>query len=189
MRLARISSFVVLSTAVLGVSLAGADSTPLANGVLEFSPSIAFTRSSVSPLSGGDAISATHINLRADVARAFNESFQLTAGLLAQHSARMGTARNAAGASFGAQYNFTPQSGMLPFASAAIGVVQYTGDDSDRALLLPMMRVGFRSMLGDSRSVNVSVGYQHESNPESLHESSADVFDIGVGMSLFRAPR
>ena len=94
-----------------------------------------------------------------------------------------------AGASFGTQYNFNSKSGMLPFASAAFGFVQYTGDDSDRAMLLPMMRAGFRSMLGDARSLNVSVGFQHESNPESAHETSADVFDIGVGMSLFRAPR
>ncbi len=78
---------------------------------------------------------------------------------------------------------------MFPFASAALGLVQYTGDDSDRALLLPMMRVGFRSMIGDARSLNVSFGFQHESNPKSDHETSADVFDIGVGMSLFRAPR
>ena len=85
--------------------------------------------------------------------------------------------------------NFASRGGVVPFASAALGLVQYTGDDSDRALLLPMMRVGFRSMIGDARSLNVSFGFQHESNPKSDHETSADVFDIGVGMSLFRAPR
>jgi len=188
-RVARLTTLIVLSAAVLGVSLAGAETSALTAGVFEFAPSLAFTRTSVSPSSGSAAISATHINLRVDAARAFNQRFQLTAGVLVQHSARMGSARNAAGVSFGTQYNFTPRSGMLPFAAAAVGFEQYTGGDSDRALLLPMMRVGFRSMLGDTRSLNVSVGYQHESNPNSLHETSADVFDIGVGMSLFRAPR
>ena len=185
----RLSSLILLSVTVLGVSLAGAETSPVRSRGFEFAPSIAFTRSSVSPTGGSASISATHINLRADAARAFNDRFQLTAGVLAQHSARLGSARNSAGASFGGPYNFASQSGVLPFASMAFGLVQYTGDDSDRALLLPMMRVGFRSMVGDARSLNVSVGFQHESNPESAHETSADVFDIGVGMSLFRAPR
>lgn len=186
---ARLSSLIVLSVMVLGVSIAGAETFPVQSGGFEFAPSFAFTRSSVSPTGGSTQISATHINLRADAARAFNNRFQLTAGLLAQHSARMGSARNSAGATFGGQYSFASQSGVLPFVSAAVGLVQYTGQERDRAWLLPMMRVGFRSMIGDARSLNVSAGFQHESNPKSARETSANVFDIGVGMSLFRAPR
>ncbi len=185
----RLSSLILLSITVLGASVACAETSPVQSGGFEFAPSVAFTRSSISPAGSGASTSATHINLRADAARAFNDRFQLTAGVLAQHTARLGSARNSAGASFGGQYNFASKSGVFPFASLAFGLVQYTGEDSDRALLLPMMRVGFRSMVGDARSLNVSVGFQHESNPESVHETSADVFDIGVGMSLFRAPR
>ena len=42
-------------------------------------------------------------------------------------------------------------------------------------------------MMFDTRSVNVSLGYHHEINPESTFEESSNVFDVGVGFSIFRA--
>ena len=58
---------------------------------------------------------------------------------------------------------------------------------TDRSVLAPMLRVGFRSMIGEARSLNVSFGFQHEENPKSSLEDSGNMFDVGVGMSMFRS--
>ena len=78
---------------------------------------------------------------------------------------------------------------MIPFISGGVGVLSYSGQGtSDRALLLPMIRAGFRTMIGEGRSVNVSIGYQHEANSKSTVETDANMLDVGVGLSLFRTP-
>jgi hypothetical protein len=188
MRVSRLATMALSVTMTLG-SFAAAHATPITAGSFEFSPSLAFNRASFTPPTGvGGAGTATHLNFNVSAARAMNEQFQIMAGVLLLHRDIQGDGRTAVGASFGGQFNFAAQENLLPFVSANLGVIQYRNNGyADRALLAPMLRVGFRSMIGDARSLNVSVGFQHEANAKSTMESSANVFDVGVGMSLFRA--
>ncbi len=190
MRVSRVATFMALSVTLTVAAVAAAQASPIAAGTFEFSPSLAFNRSSFTPAGGGDAGTITQLNLNAGVSRAMSEQFQLTAGALLQHKDIAGNGRTSAGLSAGGQFNFKSQQNVIPFMSASLGVVQYQDQGSaDRALLAPMIRVGFRSMVADARSLNVSLGYQHETNSKSAFESTANLFDVGVGMSLFRAPR
>jgi hypothetical protein len=119
--------------------------------------------------------------------RCFTDRLEGTAALLVQHRAQAGTGRNAIGASLGVTANLSAHENVRPFVSAAVGALAYTNPGSmDRAVLAPILRAGIRTFVMEGRSVNVSIGYQHELNPESAIAESADVFDIGVGMSLFR---
>ena len=107
-----------------------------------------------------------------------------------QHRTSAGPERNAFGGSLGATFNFAPQGAVLPYLSASLGALQYSDNgQTDRSLLVPMIRAGFRTMMWEGRSVNVSFGFQHETNNESAYEQSSSLFDVGVGMSLFRAPQ
>ncbi len=181
-------STIVFMLAAGALALAATANAGVTKGTFEFSPSVAFNRASVALPNNGPSASITHLNADAHAGYFLNPQWEVGAGLLFQH--RGGTARNAFGGSLGATYNFTPQGSVMPYLSAAVGALQYSKDGvTDRSLLTPMIRAGFRTMMWEGRSVNVSFGYQHEANNESPVESSVNLFDIGVGISLFRAPQ
>ena len=186
MRVSRFGSLVASAAIGMVVSVTLAHASSIGAGTMEVSPSISFGRSSVNPVGGGDAINLTHYNASVGAGRAINSQFEIIGGALMQRrNPKSGDGVTAWGGSVGAQYHFASQGSVIPFLSAGIGAVQFDSNgETDRAMLLPMMRVGIRSMMGDSRSVNFSIGYQRESNPNSAVEDNANMFDRGVGMSF-----
>lgn len=186
MRRQKLMFFTLIAVALTAMPVAAFAANAFTPGTFEFSPSLSFSRSSFTMVDGDEAASVTHLNFAGTVARAFPNRWQIMAGVLGQHRAQMGSARNAYGAQAGAIYNFPDQGSMVPFMMVGAGAIAYTGDESDKAMLLPTVRLGIRSMLDGQRSINVSVGYQHVSNPESTMEEAADMFDVGIGVSLFK---
>lgn len=186
MHASRTAAFTALALMVVGVATAVAG--PFAPGTMEYSPLVAFNRSSFTPAGSTTAFSVTHLNLSASAARVMSPQFQVQGGLMVQHRDWADAARTSYGGSFGGQWNFAQMSNTLyPFLSASLGGVVYHGDGvNDKALVAPMIRLGFRSMLNDAHSLNVSLGYQHEINHSSTFEESSNLFDVGVGMSLFK---
>ena len=178
----------LMMSMALATSVAMADTDPTAPGTLEFSGNLAFTRQSFSAEATDQSWSVTNLNAALSAGRAMTKDFSLTAALLGQHHALGGEGKDGLGASLGAVYNMPRQGNLLPFASASVGAINYfSPGQSDKALLLPMMRVGFRSMIGGDRSLNVSMGYQHETNSESDVAGSSNMFDVGIGLSIFQA--
>ena len=178
----------VLSAAALAGSFAYAHAGALGSGALEFTPTVAFSRSSFTPVGGGAAGTDTHASLDASVGRYFSEQWELAGGLLVQHLAAGGSARNAVGGVARAIYNAPAQGNLMPFVSAGIGALQFSSSGAtDRALLFPVLRAGFRSTIGEDRTINISVGFQHEINNQSAFNASADMFDVGIGFSIMRA--
>lgn len=195
MRMPRRAIMAALAISAIVTSVAAADSQNqnqsqslnIAAGSLEFTPTLAFNRTSFTVPGGNQTASITHFDFNPTVGYAVNEQFQALGGVLVQHHAGLGADRWSYGASFGGQLNMAAQGGVTPFASMQVGFIQYSGEGQDRAMLLPMMRLGVRTWIGDQRSLNVSVGYHHETNPESSVRDDANVFDIGVGVSMMKA--
>jgi hypothetical protein len=166
-----------------------AGGSPVAAGNVEYSPSIAFSRSAYTPAGGGASTSMTHLDLTGAVGRCMSDRFEIMGALLVQHRDQAGTGRNGIGASAGVGVNFAAYGNVFPFVSGSVGVLRYSNPgSSDRTMLAPILRAGIRTLIMEGRSVNVSIGYQHEVNPKSIINKGADAFDVGVGMSIFRAP-
>jgi len=186
MRIARRAALAALAISAIVTSVAAANTETIAPGTFEFTPTLAFSRTSFTVPGINENASITHFDLNATVARSFTEQFQLMGGLLVQHHAGTGEDLTSYGGSVGAMLNLPVQGSVIPFASLQMGFVQYTGSESDRAMLAPMMRLGVRSWIADQRTLNVSLGYRHEINPESSVRDDANVFDIGVGVSMMK---
>jgi hypothetical protein len=187
MQIARSLFRTVLFVVALSPAIARADESPIAPGTMEFFPSVAFNRSSFTGPGGAYSGSVTHVNFAAGMGYCFSEAFEVAGSFLAQHKAVAGQGRDGFGGATTGLVNFGPQGNVIPFVSGGVGVLAYSTDgESDRSWMFPMLRAGFRTMMFGTRSVNVSLGYHHEINPESNFEESANVFDVGVGISLFR---
>src|SRR5436190_10410127 len=175
------STFVLLLTAG-AFTLTAAAHAGVTKGTIEFSPTVAFNRSSTTLPNNGPTFSLTHLNFDLSAGYFLTPQWQLGAGVLFQHASTTDNARNGYGANAGTTFNFTPQGSVMPYLSASIGAIQYSKDgETDKALLAPMIRAGFRTMMWEGRSVNVSFGYQHETNNSSSYEESSNKFDVGVG--------
>ena len=183
MRTLRLISLVV--PLIVAAPLARASADPFTRGTLEISPSLSFNRSTYTPVGGGDALSTTHIDLSAGVGRFVSPRWELEGALLVQHRDESGVARNGFGASAAAIVNSPAKGNVIPFFSVGLGGLSYSNNgQSDRTILLPILRAGFRTMIGDTRSVNVSISFQHETNPKSPFEKSDNLFEVGVGLSM-----
>lgn len=171
----------------LAAPVANASDEPVSKGYIEFAPTLSFNRSTYQTPNNGPSGSLTHVNLDIGFGYCVNRDWEATGGLLYQHRAAATDGRNAFGMAFGARYNFPMEGSVIPFASLSLGALQYSENgEVDRSYLLPMVRLGIRSLMWKDNAVSVSIGYQHEQNPKSAIERSANLFDIGVGMSFFK---
>ena len=181
-------TLIMAAAAALAASVAFADPNPATPGTVEFTGTLGFNRSTYSVENSDVSWSVTHLNAAAGAARSMNKDFQINGSVLLQHRALSGEGQNGVGLALGGTYNFPQQGNLVPFFSAGAGAISYFSDgETDKALLLPMVRAGFRSMIGSNKSLNVSMGFQYESNSKSALAGSATVFDVGVGVSLFHA--
>jgi hypothetical protein len=75
---------------------------------------------------------------------------------------------------------------VFPFVNAGFGALFYDGFSmNDTAVLAPMIAGGIRVPVGESASVNMSLGYQHEANANGEFNASANRLVASVGVSLF----
>ena len=157
MRVSRFAQRTLLTaTAILSSSMA-AHAGPIAAGVMEYSPSVAFNRSTYTAAGAATSTSVTHLDVTGTAARAFSEHYQVSAGVIVQHRDLAGTGFTGEGGMVGGQYNFNANENLIPYVGASLGFVQFSSNGvNDRSMLAPMLRVGFRSMVGESRSLNVS---------------------------------
>ena len=187
MRIRNLSISVALLAVTLLATAAAAADGPFTRGAFDFTPSLSLNRTSFTREGSTTAASVTQATLGLSAARCMTERFELGAGLLMIHRPIGDRSRNAFGASANAIFNLPAHENVIPFLSGGVGVTTYSADGTtDKAMLLPMLRVGFRTLMGSGRTLNASIGYSHEMNPNSPVERSADLFDVGVGISVFK---
>ena len=90
--------------------------------------------------------------------------------------------------SFYATYMLLKLPGLEPYVRAGLGFEGFSGDgyeNAKTALILPYLRAGVRVMVGESGSLNLSVGYRHEQDSGGSSGLDANSIGFAVGVSLF----
>jgi hypothetical protein len=155
-------------------------------GAVEFSPTVTFTHQNFKREGYGNVDHLTQLDMKPTVGFCVSDHYEIDAGLLARHTSTNGSDDTALGASAGLTYNFSRHSSVIPFASLGFGALFYDGFTmSNTAVLAPMLTGGVRVPVGSMASVNMSVGYQHESNADGEFNASANRILASVGVSLF----
>jgi len=172
----------VMSPAVGAPAFAG---TSL-RGSVEFTPSVNFTHQNFKREGYGNVDRFTQLNMAPTIGYYVSDRYEVTGGFLVRHESVNGSSDTSLGATAGLQYNFPQQGGVVPFVNAGFGALFYDGFSlSDTAVLAPMIAGGIRVPVGTSASVNMSLGYQHESNANGEFNASANRLLASVGVSLF----
>ncbi|HEV8128638.1 MAG TPA: hypothetical protein VGQ14_03180 [Candidatus Eisenbacteria bacterium] len=155
-------------------------------GSVEFAPTVSFTHQNFKREGYGNVEHFTQLDMRPTVGFCLTDHYEVTTGLLARHISQNGTSDTALGASAGVIYNFSQKGSVIPFAGVGFGALFYDGFTMDRtAVLAPMVSGGVRVPVGSKATVNMSVGYQHESNADGEFNASANRMLASVGVSVF----
>ncbi len=155
-------------------------------GSVEFSPTVSFTHQNFKREGYGNVEHFTQLDVRPTVGFCLTDHFEVTTGFLARHVSQNGNSDTALGASAGVIYNFSRKGSVIPFASFGFGALFYDGFTMDRtAVLAPMVSGGVRVPVGSKATVNMSLGYQHESNADGEFNASANRMLASVGVSIF----
>ena len=158
----------------------------VAAGAVEFSPTVTFTHQNFKREGYGNVDHFTQLDVRPTVGFCLNDHYEVTGGLLARHTSVNGSDDTALGATAGLTYNFSRHGSVIPFASLGFGALFYDGFTMDNtAVLAPTIAGGVRVPVGGMAAVNMSVGYQHESNADGEFNASANRILASVGVSLF----
>lgn len=156
------------------------------SGSIELSPTVSFSHSNFKREGYGNVDTFTRLDVTPTIGYCLTNHYEVTGGFMARHQKNNDMSDTALGATAGLTYNFSPQGGVIPFGSLGFGVLFYDGFSfADTAVLFPMLTGGIRVLVGNSASVNLSLGYQHESNAEGEFQASANRLIAGVGVSLF----
>lgn len=158
----------------------------MTSGSVEFAPTVSFTHQNFKREGYGNVEHFTQLDMRPTVGFCLTDHFEVTTGFLARHISQNGTSDTALGASAGVIYNFSRRGSVIPFASFGFGALFYDGFTMDRtAVLAPMVSGGVRVPVGSKATVNMSMGYQHESNADGEFNASANRMLASVGVSIF----
>jgi hypothetical protein len=158
----------------------------LTAGSVEFSPTVSFTHQNFKREGYGNVEHFTQLDMRPTIGFCVTDHYEVMAGILARHQSVNGDKDTALGATAGLTYNFSRHGNIIPFATLAFGALFYDGFTMDRtAVLLPMLSGGVRVPVGSKAAVNLSLGYQHESNADGEFNASANRMLASVGVSLF----
>jgi len=158
----------------------------IASGAIEFSPTVTFSHSNFRREGYGNVETFTTLTASPTLGFCVSDHYEVMGGFLTRHESVNGTSDTALGATAGLTYNFSPQGTFIPFASLGFGALFYDGFSmDDTAVLAPMLSGGVRVLVGSMASVNMSLGYQHESNANGEFQASANRVMAGVGVSLF----
>jgi len=177
--------FVFAATGLIATPRAAAGAQ-LAPGSIEFSPTVSFSHSNFKREGYGNVDTFTELNATPLVGFCISDHFEVNGGVLVRHQSSNGDSQTGFGATAGMTYNFSRQGSLIPFASVGFGSLFYDGFMLDNtAVLFPTISAGARVLVGSSASVNMSLGYQHESNANGEFNASANRLLASVGVSLF----
>ena len=155
-------------------------------GSVEFTPSVSFTHQNFKREGYGNVDHFTQLDVKPTVGFCVSDHYEVMAGFLARHTSVNGDDDTALGATAGLTYNFSRHGAVIPFVGLGFGALFHDGFTMDNtAVLAPMLSGGVRVPVGGMAAVNMSVGYQHESNADGEFNASANRIVASVGVSLF----
>jgi hypothetical protein len=158
----------------------------VSGGAVEFSPTVSFTHQNFKREGYGNVDHFTQLDVKPTVGFCVSDHYEVMAGFLARHTSVNGSDDTALGATAGLTYNFSRHGSVIPFVGLGFGALFYDGFTMDNtAVLAPMLNGGVRVPVGGMAAVNMSVGYQHESNADGEFNASANRIVGSVGVSLF----
>jgi hypothetical protein len=186
MKIHRALLALVLPAAVWIALPAGAAANQLSTGSIEFAPTVSFSHQNFKREGYGNVETTTRLDIAPTIGYCLSNHYEVTAAFLTRHQSANGTSDTALGASAGMLYNFSSQGNVTPFMGVGFGALFYDGFSFDEtAVLAPVLTGGVRVLVGSNASVNMSLGYQHESNADGEFQASANRLVAGVGVSLF----
>jgi len=173
-------------TAAISALPSHAAADQISTGSIEFSPSVSFSHSNLKREGYGNVDSFTRLDVTPTVGFCISRHYEVNGGFMTRHQSTNGNSQTALGATAGLTYNLSPHGTVIPFASLGFGALFYDGFSlNNTAVLAPMMTGGIRVLVGSTASVNMNLGYQHESNADGEFGASANRLIAGVGVSLF----
>jgi len=175
-----------LTASVSATTPRPAEAAQIAPGSIEFSPTVSFSHSNFKREGYGNVDTFTELNATPLVGFCVSDHFEVNGGVLVRHQSTNGDSQTGFGATAGVTYNFSRQGNLIPFGSVGFGSLFYDGFTlNNTAVLFPTISAGARVLVGSSASVNMSLGYQHESNANGEFNASANRLLASVGVSLF----
>jgi hypothetical protein len=161
---------------------APASANQVSRGSVELSPKFSFTHSNLKREGYGNIERATEFTLTPTIGYCISDHYEVTGGAIVRHFQSGGTNSTNVGITTGLIYNFNPKGSLIPYAGAGFGVLFEEGFTFDNtAVLAPDLQVGLRALVGNSASINMGVGFQHET------DGHVHVNRVGaqVGISVF----
>jgi hypothetical protein len=186
MKIRSIGSALALAAAAWLSGAGEARGSQIATGSIEFAPSVSFSHTNMKREGYGNVDTFTKLDITPTIGYCVSDHYEVTGGFMTRHESSNGVSETALGATAGLMYNFSPQGGLIPYASVGFGALFYDGFSlNDTAVLAPMLTVGVRVLVGSTASVNANLGYQHESNALGEFGVTENRLLAGVGVSLF----
>jgi hypothetical protein len=154
----------------------------VAQGSFELSPTITYSHENLKREGYGGVENFSRLDFTPTIGYCVSNHYEVTGGFIIRHESVNGSSDTSVGAVAGLTYNFNASGNMIPFASAGFGALFNGGFDfSEPAVLAPTLAAGVRVLAGDTGSINLSLGYQRESN-EHMRQNR---IVAGAGVSLF----
>jgi len=177
----------VLATMLaIPITASGAAANQIAKGSIEFAPSVTFSHQNFKREGYGNVDHSTELTVTPTLGYCLSDRFEVVSGILVRHESVNDQHQTSLGALAGLTYNFRPHGTVVPFAGLGFGVLFYDGFSFDNtAVLAPMINGGIRVLIGSNASVNMSLGYQHESNAGGEFNATSNKLLASVGVSLF----
>ena len=162
----------------------------LVQGSIEIAPSVTFNHENFKREGYGNVDHQTELTITPTLGYCMSDRFEVMSGLIVRHESFNDQHTTSLGALAGLNYNFPPHGTIVPFVGLGFGVLFYHGFSFDNtAVLAPMLSGGMRVLIGSSASVNMSLGYQHESNAGGEFNATSNKLLASVGVSLFPWPK
>ena len=173
---------IALLAALSALHVHRATAQQLAPGSVELAPRVSFSHWNVKREGYGNVDNFTQFSFSPAMGVCLTQHHEILAGVLVRHEAVNGTGNTRLGALAGYQYNFSPQGGLIPFAGIGFGMNFGEGFTFDQSsLVAPALTAGIRFLVGNAGSVNMSLGYEHETD----NHVSENRMLAQVGVSLF----
>lgn len=154
----------------------------VAAGSFEISPTVAYSHENLKREGYGGVDNFSRLDFTPTIGYCISNHYEVTGGLITRYESTNGASATSVGAIAGLTYNFNPSGTMIPFASAGFGTMFNGGFNfSEPAVIAPSLACGVRVLAGDTGSVNLTMGYQRESNGSMRQNRIV----AAAGVSLF----
>jgi len=161
---------------------ARASLNPLPPGMIEITPTVAFNHSSTKREGYGNVDTFTQLDFTPTLGICVTNRWEATTGIAIRHLDQNGMNETGLGFTAGVLYNFPAQGMLVPFVGGGFGALFNDGFTfNNTALIAPSLTGGLRVLVGNSGSVNLSLGYQHETD----NQVTQNQLLANVGVSLF----